>query len=186
MENYIVEKILNDANAEAAVITADAKKAAAERVRRTEADIVRETESAMERARRKVRDEERQAEIVAKTQTMRARISNKQAVIDDIFADVRKQLLGMNAKDAQLLVTNLVKKHGRSGDTVVISKADEKNISSTFIAGLPVKNLKTKVSSDFEGGVILQNATYDLSLTLDELLVELRTEIELEISKILF
>jgi len=185
-QNYIIEKILEIAKRDADKLVKEANKSSVERISKAQKEADEDVVKAVERAKRKSVEEASQAEIVAKTATMRERITNKQSTIDQVFATVRKQLLTLNAKEAQAFVAALIKKEATAGDTVVISKNDSAKITADFIKGLPVKNLKLKPGGDFDGGIVLQNEKYDLSLTLDELLADLRTEIELEVSKMLF
>lgn len=175
----IIKKIAADVEAESAALVKQARSDADKRIAKAKADIERDAESALERARRRAEAVQRQAENQAKTANRREELLSRQAAIDEVFADVRKKLLGLSAKETQSLVDTLIKKYGKSGDTVVVSKADSKKIVAP-------KGFKLQASDKFEGGIVLENPNYERSLTLDELLASLRDGIELEVAKKLF
>ena len=181
--NEIAKKAGESAQAEAKAMIAAAKKAAAERVARAKAEIEENAESALKKAQIRAEQEAKQAKIVSQAQNLRETQRARQAVIDSVFQTARKDLLGKGGKD---LASTLIKKYGKSGDTVIVSKKDEKSITAEFLKGLSVKNLKREVSDKFEGGIILENASYELRLTMDDLLGNLREQVELEVSNILF
>jgi len=186
MENYITKRAIELAELEAKEIISAAKAAAKERISRARNEIERDSEAALAKAEKVAAEEARQAEIVAKTVAGRQSMAKRQGVVDQVFASVRKQVLGMNAKDTQDLVASLVKREARAGDVVTVSKSDEKKIPAEFFKKLSTKNLERKVSDGFEGGIRLENKSYELSLTVDDLLLELRGEMELAVSNILF
>lgn len=186
MQHYIVDKIINDAKDMAKRELELAKAAGSSRIQDAKKEAEKNADSALLRAKKAGEERAKQEAIIAQSKAQREVLLMRQKLIDEVFANTRQSLASASSKDTQKLVTALVKKHAKTGDTIYISKNDEKKITAEFVKGLPVKNLVRVVSDKFDGGIILENQNYELSLTYTELLNSLRSEIELEVSKILF
>lgn len=186
MEHSIIKKIIEDATRDNAARLEQAREDAKERIENAKEEITENTEQMLEKAKNKQAQLQSQQEMADKTQQRKEDLMARGKVIDGVFADVKAKLIGMSAKDTQTLVAALIKNYAKDGDTVTISKNDDKTITETFVKGLPVKNLKRVVSEKFDGGIVLENESYVRSLTLDELFERLRANIELDVSRMLF
>jgi len=156
MEHYILNKIADDVAITSESEVITAKESAKKRVENVRAELAADFEAAVERARVKSEQESHQAQVTAKAVALRAEQTAKKEALDSIFADASKKIL---ASDRKSLEAALTKKFSKTGD---------------------------KVTAHKDGGIVIDNAKYTLSLTMDELMDDLRGRIELEVSKMLF
>jgi len=155
-EKYIVDRITEDVKAEAKAMVDNAKATAERTLEALKKEL--EASSADTLAKTKAALE-RERELGAMSEQSRENLSALEAktqIVNDLFASVKKELL-TGAANAKL-VTALTKKYQKTGDTVTKSN----------------------------GGIIISNKNYELKLTLDDLLKDLREAIEGEIVKRLF
>jgi len=157
MEN-IVNKILEEAKAEAKEMLAKAETSSKKQISNAKIEIEENKESLVEQARAKAERDARQNEMQAKTIAARKQSNDKQEIVSAVFNDAKAKILAMSASERKKLVDGLIKKHGRKDDKI----------------------------TEHDGGVILENKDYVLSLTVSDLLEHLRQEIELEVVGILF
>jgi len=183
MENQIVTKIIEDAETTAAEMVEGAKALAAARVLEVEKRLEQGKADTIEREKARVAAEITRREHLAKSLERREKLARTQEAITQIFEGVAKGLSSGSDKDFQKLVSGLVSRFGKDGDTVIVAKADEKRLSDAFFKTLKVKNLKRVVSDKISSGIILENNISETRLTLDEILAELREKLELELSE---
>ncbi|MCL2569622.1 MAG: hypothetical protein FWE16_00270 [Firmicutes bacterium] len=184
--NLIANKILEDANAAHAKKIKNAQSIAQTQIKNTMKELEESQSKAMEQAKKRKEHEVKQRELVQKTITNRENLTNMQSTINDVFMAAKEKLLVQSNAETQKFVSALLRKHAKSGDTIIVSKNDEGKLDNKFFTSFAIKNLKREVSSKFQGGIIIENTDYTLSLTLDDILAELRTCIELNVSEILF
>ena len=157
-EQYIIDRILKDAKVEADAKISSAKKTAAATLKTAKEEIELANETEFITAKNAAEREAELGDLTAKTEEIKNILVAKHKILDDVFTAVRSELVNMNANDRKNLIDSLIKRYKKSGDQVT-----EQN-----------------------GGIIISNNTYELRLTLDDLLNELRNEIEPEVVKILF
>lgn len=153
--DYIVEKILQDAQKEAEGLLMSARANSRSRVESAKIQIESDREADIERAMSRAVAEAKQAELNAKVRARRDELTARTGAIDAVFADAKVQL----GKSGASLANSLKSKFAKPTDKVEVLK---------------------------DGGIIVENPNYRLSLTLDELLAGLRADIELGVAKILF
>ena len=154
----IVNKILEDAEIEAKAIIARAETNSRQQIIDVKREIEDNKDFLMESAKKLKQVESEQNEMLAKTIASRKNSNDKQEVISNTFEMAKAKILAMSAKEKKEIATKLVKKYRRKDDTVI----------------------------ERDGGVVLENKDYVLSLTASDLLDSLRQEIELEIANLLF
>ena len=157
-QKNILQKIIGDAKAEANSVIEVARTHIAKALAEAKQKIAAEEQAAMEKAKSTLAKEAEQDEQIARNETKKVLLAEKQQIISEVFASVRSGLEKMGAADTKKLTDALSKKYSKAGDTV------------------------TKAG----GGIIISNAKYEIKLTLDELLKELRQDIEADVVKMLF
>lgn len=186
MENIVAKKIVEDAQVKSAEMIEKAVESASARFENAKSQI--EAEQAIIAGRLKEREdlEKLRRENSAATIARKADLGNRQAIITEVFDTVKNNIEKASAKDFQKLIAGLIAKFGQAGDTVYISKQDDKRLPATFFSTLPQKNLKRIISDTAANGIIIENDNTETRLSLDDILKTLRSDIELDLSKILF
>jgi len=114
----------------------------------------------------------------------------KQAAIDSVFAKAQQEILSLNDARYKEFITELIKKHATSGDTVVVAIGDKKRIDKVFLDAIANKlKIKLELSKDntaASGGIILQNQNCDINLTIDALLSQTRHKLESVVARALW
>ena len=157
-EQYIIDRILRDAKVEADAAVNSAKKNAALTLKTAREEIELQQASELATAQHAAEREAELGSLTAKTEQMKNILAEKHKIIDDVFAATVKDLLNMKEHEKKHLINSLTKKYKQTGDTVT-----EQN-----------------------GGIVISNKTYDLYLTMDDLVTALREDIEADVAKILF
>ncbi|MCL2484378.1 MAG: V-type ATP synthase subunit E family protein [Firmicutes bacterium] len=179
----IIKNILSKAESEAKALVKTAKKQSSEAIERAKKQEEENYKKGLDRACKRAEEHNFNKSAAAKAEEALVRVTAEQKAINEVFALVNKELQSLTPASRKKLITNLIKNHARSGDTVYIGKNDEKEISEAFIKALPVKNLKRKVVDSIDGGITLENSNYKLSLTYKEMVEEVREELQFEVLK---
>jgi V/A-type H+-transporting ATPase subunit E len=186
----IINKILEDANAQASAIIEAAEAKAS--------DIKSEAEKKLDDANcvavssAKIEGEEliKRRLTVADLEVKKKKLSAKKQLIDTAFVKAKDELLNLPSAKYKAMIEGMLKKHAEDGDTVIISQRDEKTVTATLIASVAkAKNIKLTLSEkfgDFDGGIILTSKGMDKNLTLDVELKLLKEELETEASDMIF
>lgn len=126
--------------------------------------------------------------MVANIDAKKQNLNIKMHIIDDVFAAAPEAI--RSDKRYPGFLKRLIEDNAENGDTVIICKADSELIDKAFIDSLKQNkgvniNLSKKFG-DFEGGVIISNVNYDKNLTLDSIVKQLRSDLEMETATVLF
>lgn len=188
-DNQIAKRIINDAQEIAKASVSEARVKAAYKLKSTQKKLEEEQEAKL-RAQKNLLDEqfERQNSIAEIEQRQHV-LKDKFEILNKVFETVKDELLKLNKTAYTAFIKALIIKNCQDGDTVVVSKKDEKRLTAEFIkaAGtLAKKKLTRSIGDGFDGGIILGNKNYDLPLTLDDILHNFRAKREAEVAKILF
>lgn len=175
-ENYVTKKILEDARTQAAAIIKEAKAKATERVRNAKANLEQEEAYALEKAKIRAEQTALRQKVASEAETRRALAISKSQILDEVFSQVKCELSKGAKYDS--LVANLVKKNANRGDEVRVSKQLPAELAEKL-------RLKQIIDKNIQG-IILNNAKYELNLTLDEIIKNFRSHSESEIVKILW
>ena len=123
-------------------------------------------------------------------------LSEKQKIIEDIFAKALEIILKLNDKKYHNFIKKLILDNIEIGDeTIFIGSSDQRKISESFIEDIN-KELKSKgekgilkLSTSYlpiKGGVIIGSGKIRKNISLELLLKDVREESEMQISNILF
>jgi len=154
-EQYLLDRIIKDAKAEAKKIISLAKENAAGNIAYAKQQAEQKITQAQTAAQKVTQRDIDTAQAAADIKNRIEMLNKKHEIVNQLFDDVKKEIIKANSTQ---LVTSLKKKYARPGDTVTLH----------------------------DGGIVIANQNYELRLTLDELLSALRTDIEAEVTRILF
>ncbi|MFH1288411.1 MAG: V-type ATP synthase subunit E [bacterium] len=117
----------------------------------------------------------------------------KQGLIDDVFKEVQAKIKGSNY---HRLIENMLMSSVQNGEgEVVFAKEDNKSFTEDFIKGINGKikalgkNSRFILSQkygNFSGGFILRYSGIAINNTFETIFGHLRTDLEMEVGKILF
>lgn len=108
----------------------------------------------------------------------KALLAARQACIAAVYDGVKKAVL--SAPDAKYLdmLKKLIVETCEDGDEIICCAADAKRITADWVkkvsAAAKKKLTLSKERGDFSGGVILRNEKYDRSLTVDDIVEDLK------------
>ncbi len=122
----------------------------------------------------------------AKLDINKYRLASKQAMIDEVYAKVAKELHSMPPKQYLALITKLIKQHAEQGESVTICSADSSVITAKYLEQFGLGLTLSAQQGNFDGGIILSNSKYDKVLTLDRLVEDIRRTTDSQVAKMLF
>ena len=189
-EKKITDKIIADAEAKAAALVKNAGEAAEKYLAEVKASAAADRETALNEAKAQAKDLIGHRLSLSGLETNRDELRARRGAVDKAFADAIKRLCERGGDEYVSIISRMIKKHGRDGDTVLLGKGDEKRITKEIIADIS-KSLKinltlSKDAGDFTGGIMLLSKYSDKNLTFESIFGMLREKIEPEVAKILF
>jgi V/A-type H+-transporting ATPase subunit E len=152
---------------------------------------------ALEEELKAITDREMSRQIIAeKLEAKKRLLAIKRKLVDQAFDMARKEFLTIEKDKYLPIMANIVATSALTGEeTVVLSIKDNKEIGKDVIkaANEIAKNLGLKgsltlgePSSELDGGAILQQNNVEIRRTVDELILEVRENIEGKVLKALF
>ncbi|MDR0975532.1 MAG: V-type ATP synthase subunit E [Christensenellaceae bacterium] len=185
-EIEFIKSIVEDAKQEAVQIETNAKLFSARQIEDAKKELDAQKTRTVESVKASIELQKSRAEMAVKVESGKTIINQKQDALNEVFESAKAEISGESAAATKSLISALVKKFAKSGDTILVSKKDEKVLTEEFIKGLSVKGLKRAVSPKVKSGITISGATYDTDLTLETLLKEIADDKMLEVAKILF
>lgn len=183
----IVERILSDANAEAAAMVRDAEEKAAAVVAAASARAEEGRRQAESEASVRAKDIAGRRAAAARLDSAKLFLSEKRRVLDGIYQAALVRLKKLEEEDALALADRLLKAYAEEGDEVVFAP-DYRYAAS--VARLPVVAEKGLVLSsqtaEIDGGFILRGKDSDKDVCYATLLAADREEHQAEIAAELF
>lgn len=186
-EQAIVEKIISDAENEAAAIIASAE-------RHAEATVAAANDRAEKRKQGEKAAADKKAESIIEGKAATARLDSakimlaeKRAVIDEVYVRALKSIQSLGKAEALHLFERLLKEYAEEGDEIVFA---ENFGYAQEVAKLDiVKERKLKVSSkkaNIDGGCLLVGKNSDKDLSYSALLSADREEEQASIANLIF
>ena len=172
----IVDKIIADADKEAAAIISDAENRAENVVAEANAKAERNLLGAKAEAEAKAKSILDGKAASARLDCAKIELAEKRGVLDSVYEMALKKLKELDKKTAVALAGGLLAKYAEDGDEIVFA-ADYKFVSE--VAKLPVvTELKLKFSQDggVNGGFILKGESADKDISYAALLAADREE----------
>lgn len=194
----IVAKIIENAEAEAAAILAEAKDKAdlitQTRKRQGEADV-----AAMVKAgEADVAEINRRSQLMTRLAVRKNRLAVKRDIIDGVFAQVEEKLGELDKVQWEKLMMKIITEGVETGrETLKVPAADRdkydgsqgllKRINDQLIkAGLPGELTLSQDAADFKAGVLIEGELSDINGSFDGLIANARNTYEREVAQILF
>ncbi|MBN2456059.1 MAG: V-type ATP synthase subunit E [Sedimentisphaerales bacterium] len=188
----VTNKILADAEAEAEKIKSDAgQKQAAEQAEFQEklGNYQQQTHTLAQNA---AKEKKERMLASARMQSAKQLLTEKRAILDEVFSQARKRLEKLLEQDYKKLMKKLMLEAVETGEEEVIVDYNEKVIDQSFIdeinkllkdnGSIKLAEEKRKMS----GGFILDRGKIKTNVTFDVLIARVRTELEVELAKELF
>lgn len=192
----IGDKIIEEANLEAAKIIEEAEKKALEIKNQAVAKAEAER-SKIDSQYREKQDELKRRLLSNANLDMRKRVlDTKQRMIDRAFDECLNKVSGMPVEDYRSLIKDMLLQSVVTGDEeVIFSKQDDERLDSYIITevndqlkamGKKGALLLSQEKGEFKAGFILRSGGMEINSTFESLLRMIRQEIEPQVAEILF
>jgi len=188
----ILKKIKADAEANASEIVAEGKAAGSKVLADAQKDIDAQKEKLLSRARQHADEERNRIITLARLAARRELLGEKQGLIDRVFDETRKGILGMDAGEYRKLMRAFLEANADTGNEEVIIDANESRIDQGFLdevsrslgrgSGLKLASERRPIG----GGFFLREGNVETNCTLDTILRDARERVETDVAAILF
>lgn len=189
MSDKLINVILDDAQKIATSTRNEGSEKAQEIINRASFDVTVLKQKAYEETNLIREDILKQAIVDANLDVKKLILATKRGILDVAFNDAMKKLLNLPKQEYLKIISSLLN-NSEDGDTVLISLKDKSVITKDFIANESKRLGKKIVLSnqyiDILGGVILSNENFDKNFSFEVLMLNLRNEIETNISNQIF
>ena len=184
--NKLAERIVDDAQAEANQVMAEAE----EIVR----GIRRESDKAVAARKAELLNQKENAvnSLISGYRTRASldgkkdALGKKRAVIDAAFSRAYEAMQSLSAQERKSVCESMLKQHAEGGETVLPAEADRAALTA-LIAAMPEKKLTLSgKSAAIDGGFILLGGGYEKDCSFRSLLATVRDEEETAVYQLLF
>jgi V/A-type H+-transporting ATPase subunit E len=187
----ILKKIRADAEDAAGRIVAEGKAAADEVTAEARGRIDAQAERLRAKARQRADEEKNRIVTLARLSGRRELLSEKQRLIDRVFAETRESILGMGRDEYRRLIRAFLRDAGDDEDAEVVVDVGEKRIDQAFLDEVTreLGGGRLKLSGErreIGGGFILLSGRTETNCTLETILRDAREKLETEVASILF
>jgi V/A-type H+-transporting ATPase subunit E len=187
----ILKKIKADAEGAAGRIVAEGKAAADEVTAEARGRIDVQAERLRAKARQRADEEKNRIVTLARLSGRRELLSEKQRLIDRVFAETRESILGMGRDEYRRLIRAFLRDAGDDEDAEVVVDVDEKRIDQAFLDEVARELGGGRLTLSGErreigGGFILLCGRTETNCTLETILRDAREKLETEVASILF
>jgi len=188
----ILKKIKADAETNASEIVAEGKAAGEKVLSEARTNVAAHKEKLLARARQHADEERNRILTLARLAANRELLTEKQALIDRVFDETRKSILGMDVGKYRELMRGFLEANVDTGNEAVIIDENESRIDQAFLDevsrslgrgnGLKLSDERRQI----QGGFILHEGMVETNCTLDTILGDVRERVETEVASILF
>ena len=176
----LLSKIILDAEAQAEEIKTTAEQASAVALDNAITSFNAEFEKVISKAKTDGEEIITQAVLNAEIEARKILLKAKQEVLSATIEKSLEKLMKLPDSEYIALITDMIARVADDGDTVIISRNDEKRLTAEVIAKISkVIGKKLTLSNergDFLGGVILSQNGLDKNMTLENELSEIKQE----------
>ena len=176
----LLSKIILDAEAQAEEIKTTAEQASAVALDNAITSFNAEFEKVISKAKTDGEEIITQAVLNAEIEARKILLKAKQEVLSATIERSLENLMKLPDSEYIALITDMIARVADDGDTVIISRNDEKRLTAEVIAKISkVIGKKLTLSNergDFLGGVILSQNGLDKNMTLENELSEIKQE----------
>lgn len=194
--NKILEKIQQDAAAEASIILEEAKKKATANADKIISAAKVKVEEIRAQAKADAEEAARRQVLIAELLSRKNSLNSQREVIEDAFRQAAAELNNLPQAKWEALISDIVLKAAESGsEELVVPKADVEKYRNGFLDKLNsalAANGKSgnltlaEEAGNFEGGLILKGKNSDYDGSFSTLLGQVRTNVEKEVAAMLF
>lgn len=188
----IVGKILADAQRQAQEITANGEQKLAALQAQHGQNLAKLKNSIQATATEKADDTRSRMLSAARMEISRSILAEKRKLIEEVFAAVRQRIIEMPAEQYRQMLEGLLKKSISSANEEMIAGKHEKYLDQALVDKVnsslgPKGNVRLSASrGSFDMGFILSGGRTRINCSIDALLEEAKSALEMEIGKILF
>ncbi len=192
----IIRRVLNDAQARAESIKAEADEQAKTFESEARQKANRKKEHILEQARKGAAEQKGRIIGVAQLETRKDLLSAKQEMIGEAFKKALDKLINLDDKTYLSVISNLLLSMVETGsETVIFSARDKEKITDKFWNEINEtlekqgKKGQLKLSEEtreIQGGFILQAGGVEINCSFESLLEMKRDELEPEVAEMLF
>ncbi|HSW00732.1 MAG TPA: V-type ATP synthase subunit E [Sedimentisphaerales bacterium] len=188
----VIDKILAEAQAEAAKIRQEAQARTEAETARIEAEIEqfgRDTQARAEQAAVAAKD---QILAAARMENRRAYLTTRVRLLDEVFERARRKINSLPDKEYRELMKSVVTRAVETGQEQIVLGRAEKRIDEAFVrevnAELGSKGKLTIAERrvDIDGGLLLERGKIRVNSSTEVLIGQARDRLELELSRDLF
>ena len=172
-EQELVKKIIKQAEKQAAHLIATAHAQADAKIAAAQERAGQREKDALAAAQTKIAEQRTEQQKAHEVAVIKANINAKQAVIDQVFNQVRDNLNHADVATINQLFTTLTQKYAQPGDQITVA--------TNWAKALP--NYPT--TATIAGGMIIENATYRIDLSIDAILATLRPALTTTVANLL-
>jgi V/A-type H+-transporting ATPase subunit E len=192
----IIEKVIEDAKAEADQILKSNTEEVDRIVSRATEEANRVVEEGKEKAHAAAGEEKRKILAIAALETRKSVLAEKQRLIDGVFEEAVQRLVNGRLEDYKnFIITQLLRASTDGDEVIVLSKKDHQRLGKDFLkevnSALQSHKKRGEISlagepADITGGFILRKGRKEMNCAVDALIGSIRDEVEGEIAGILF
>lgn len=189
-KNVIVNKIINDAKAQAEVIIGEGRAKAQAILTRAELDTRAYVGSSNAALRNHTLETLERRASVDKLDGKKYIADKRYALLERTYAAALARLANLSDNDYIGLIKNILMQVAEDNDVVDICMADSNRITKSVIDEVAkAKSIKLSLSTkygDFLGGVYIEGTNYDKNYTLESMLSRYKEELNPQVAAILF
>jgi len=192
----IVEKILEDARAEAQRTLEEAEREAAKIEAQSEAEAERVRASILKDAQEKAERRARQVLAEARLEAKRRVLSARRKALERVFAEALRRLRRLPEEAYVELLKRLIVQAAETGrEEIIVSPDDRAKLPASFLRevneelrkrGKPGELTLSREMRPLGGGVVLRSSRVEINASFPVLIERVRERLEIDVAKMLF
>lgn len=191
----ITDKILSDARLKAEDIIKEAKIEAEKILKDAKSESSSLREEILKKADKECGKRLKSAEISFNMQLKNAALSEKQAILGEVFDNARRSLLDLKAEEYRNLIKKVLFSVIKDGDEeIVVSENDRQRLNENFVSALNREladsgkkgNIRIGFDKRLSGGFVVKAKKIQIDCSIDSMLELIRPQLQNELLEILF
>ena len=192
----IVQRILEDARAEAHAILEEAEREAARIAADGEVEADRVRRSVLKEARAEAERRRQQVLAEARLKARRRVLAARRRAVDRVFEEALRRLQGLPQEQYVEVLKRLILEGAETGrEEILLSQEDRAKLPPSFLdeineelrkRGMPGELKLSKEARALGGGVVLRGSRVEVNASFPALVEQARRQLEIEVARILF
>jgi vacuolar-type H+-ATPase subunit E/Vma4 len=190
----VTDKILADAREQVQQIEEQAMQKQEMEQQQLEEQLARYEKQTKDLAKKAAQNRKQNLLSAVRMETAKQKLSEKRKILDEVFAEAKRQLQGLGDEQYLNLIMTLMEKGVETGDEQVIVDRNETRIDHQFIKNMNRRlgpgfkgNLRlAKDKQDLQAGFILKRGKVKTNASFDVLIEQARQNLEIELARQLF